>query len=195
MTRTRLWRFSPLALVLLFIMMCVSIASCDQVATANVSKDQVKKVDAVVKTDINGKTTEQENVIRRLEEDNRPGAIKHLYLISAYSGQVLLYSTVKGKVTSSGKRLNPITVSAMDGQYVDGMHNGLGVVVNGETKATNEVRQDDGTYGSSIEYIYWWDSKGIYHQQYITGGMILHVSSQPIAVKGIVINLETNTSQ
>jgi len=146
-----------------------------------VSQSGVKKATVTVKTDLNGNTTEQVHVQQRLIEDNTPGSIKHLYIISAYSGQVILYSTVKSKVTSSGKRLNPTSLAYTAGQSSGQWYN-------------PDLIQDDGTYGNSIEYIYWWDSKNIYHQQYITGGMILHISNQPIAVKSITLNLETNSS-
>jgi hypothetical protein len=134
-----------------------------------------------VGTGPDGLTVEQHNVNARIKMDNQVGAIKHLYVISAYSGQVLIYSTVKGKVTSSGKRLTPDRV---DGTTLFIFN------VSGSQFYTNQVLGEDGTYGSSIEYLYWWDSKGVYHQQYITGGMILHISDQPLAVKGIVINME-----
>jgi len=52
------------------------------------------------------------------------------------------------------------------------------------------VLQDDGTYGSSIEYLFWWDVQGRYHQQFVTGGEIIHISDQPIPVKSITINME-----
>lgn len=150
----------------------------------------VKKAQAVVQTDLSGHTAEQNNVSRRLLEDNKPGAIKHLYIISAASGQVIIYSTVKGKVTSSGKRLSPLTIVAgSSGEY---RMPAIPFEIGGGNYGTSEVIQDDGVYGSSVEYIYWWDSKDVYHQQYITGGMILHVSSQPIAVKSITINMEEN---
>lgn len=56
-----------------------------------------------------------------------------------------------------------------------------------------EVLQDDGTYGDSIEFLYWYDSKGIYHQLYPAGGQIIQVSSEPIAVSSVTINLELNS--
>lgn len=149
----------------------------------SVSSTGLKQAQTTVKTDLNGHSIEQANIIQRLQEDNKPGSIKHLYIISAYSGQVLIYSTVKGKVTSSGKRLDP---SKAVGDYfkVD-----LG---EGHWTQTDEIMGADGTYGSSVEYLYWWDSKGIYHQQYITGGMILHISNEPLAVKNVTINMELN---
>lgn len=155
----------------------------------------VKKVTATVKTGSDGMTVEQRNIKKRLEEDNKPGSIKHLYLISAYSGQVILYSTVQGKVTSGGKRLTPNTVAATDGQYVSNGMNGMTVDIGGITRQTGEVLQDDGTYGSSVEYLYWWDTKGVYHQHYVSGGQIVHISSQPIAVKSVIINMETASAE
>ena len=138
----------------------------------------VVKATAKVKTGADGLTVEQRNIKARLEEDNKPGSIKHLYLISAYSGQVIFYSTVKGKVTSGGKRLtSPVTLSKGDG---------------GEWSADFVMPriQDDGTYGSSMPYLFWWDTKGVYHQHYVTGGQVVHVSSQPIVVKDVIINME-----
>lgn len=137
-----------------------------------------------------GKTTEQRNVADRLTEDNKPGAIKHLYVISPYSGQVIIYSTVRGKVTSSSKRLTPTSVAAQDGQYVGDRHYGILVNIGGLEKYTSEVLQDDGTYGTSDPYIYWFDQQGRYRQHYMTGGQIIHVSDQPLAVKSVTINME-----
>jgi hypothetical protein len=177
-----------LAFATMFVLM--SNSGCDSESTTPVSASGVKKATVDVKTDANGNTIEQLNVAERYKRDNQFGAIKHLYIISAYSGQVIIYSTVKGKVTSSGKRLTPTTIigdfgygrTEAETNYVD---------IAGKTFVTNEVLQDDGTYGSSIEYLYWFDSKGIYHQQYITGGMILHISDQPLSgVKSVIINTE-----
>lgn len=164
---------------------------CDDVqptATSGVSKTNVN-----VPTGQDGLTTEQRNVKDRLLMDNKVGSIKHLYVISAYSGQVLLYSTVKGKVTSSGKRLTPTTANYVSNGSAGA--EGFDVSMpNGSSFRTNEVLQDDGTYGTSIEYLYWWDVQGRYHQQYVTGGEIIHISDQPIPVKSITINIEAQPS-
>ncbi len=102
--------------------------------------------------------------------------------MSAYSGEVLIYSTVKGKVTSSSKRISPTQ------QVIDFDNTAY-------TSYNPDVIQDDGTYGSSVEYIYWWDSKGIFHQHYPTGGQIIHISNQPLAVKSVTLNLELNSTE
>jgi hypothetical protein len=133
-----------------------------------------------------GLSVEQRNVRDRLVADNKPGSIKHLYVISAYSGQVLIYSTVRGKVTSSGKRLTP--------EHIEGLYNSdsnsFGVPIGQYTAYTREVLGDDGTYGNGVPYIYWFDAKGAYHQHYVEGGQIIHISDQPLAVKSVVLNME-----
>jgi hypothetical protein len=164
--------------------------SCIEETQPSNASGSVSKKTVEVATDADGWTVEQKNIAERLKRDNIAGAIKHLYVISPYSGQVIMYSTVKGKVTSSGKRLTPTSVAASDGQYVGGAHMGMGVNINGQAKYTSEVLQDDGSYGSSCEYIYWFDSKGIYHSHFFTGGQIIHVADQPMPVKNVIINLE-----
>jgi hypothetical protein len=141
-----------------------------------------------------GLTVEQRNVKDRLAMYNKPRIDQALlYIISAYSGQVILYSTVKGKVTSSGKRLTPYTANYVSNNSTGA--DGFDVQLpSGNYFHTNEVLQDDGTYGESIPYIYWWDVQGRYHQQYISGDMMVHVSDQPIPVKSITINLETSAN-
>lgn len=150
------------------------------------SSSGLQKASVTVVPGSDGLSVEQRNVRDRLTADNKPGSIKHLYVISAYSGQVIIYSTVRGKVTSSGKRLSPETVSSTN----SGDSAGFAVQLGNTIGVTHEVLSDDGTYGSSVPYIYWFDSKGSYHQHYIVGGQIVHISDQPLAVKSIVLNLE-----
>ena len=163
----------------LLILSVLALTACDKEVQ---SVSGTKMVTAgKVNTSADGLTVEQGNVNHRIKMDNTPGAIKHLYVISAFSGQVLIYSTVKGKVTSSSKRLTPDRVDGTT-QFTFG--------IGSDRFYTNQVLGEDGTYGSSIEYLYWWDAKGAYHQHFVTGGQILHISDQPIAVKNVIINME-----
>ncbi len=160
--------------------------SCSQ-SDDQTSLSGLQSVPITVPRGVDGLAAEQRNVRDRLLEDNKPGAIKHLYVISAFSGDVLLYSTVRGKVTSSGKRLHPFSVSGNTTKDV--CSNGFGVNFPSGHYCTSEVLQDDGTYGSSVDYLYWWDTKGVYHQHYVAGGQIIHVSAQPLRVGKVRINL------
>lgn len=162
------------------------------------SSSGVRAADVKIETGSDGLTVEQRNVKQRLVEDNKPGSIKHLYVISAYSGQVILYSTVRGKVSSSGKRLHPDTID--DGPFEDTGYRpnntgirGFFVQIGQYFFTTRQVLSDDGTYGSSVDYIYWFDVRGVYHQHYVSGGQIVHISDQPIATKSIILNLEQVT--
>jgi hypothetical protein len=167
------------------------LCGCDENNNQPRSSSGVGQAAVKITVGSDGLTAEQRNISERLVEDNKIGSIKHLYVISAYSGQVLIYSTVRGKVTSGTKRLTPTTINggSQDANYT------IPVNIGGKTRYTTEVLQDDGTYGSSSEYIYWWDTKGVYHQHYIQGGQILHISDQPIAVKSVVINMELSAAE
>lgn len=136
-----------------------------------VSRSGVSIANSQVVVQSNGLTLEQDNVKKRLELENKPGSIMHLYVLSAYSGQVILYSTVKGKVTSSGKKLSPSTLVYAEGKSYENLG-------------------DDGTYGSSIEYLYWWDVNNVYYQQYITGGIVVNISDKPQQFGKVTIQLE-----
>jgi len=162
------------------------------------SRTGVQAITASIETGSDGLTVEQRNVRRRLEIDNDPGAVKHLYIISAYSGEVLIYSTVKGKVSSSGKRLSPYSVTAQDGQYVGNDFNGFPIDVGGRSLRTGEVLQDDGTFGNSIPYIFWFDANDEYHQHYPGGGQIIHLASQPMQFPRVIVTIapvDANTGE
>ena len=170
------------ALVILFLFVLVGCNS-----NRPVSSSSVKKADVQAITDVDGKTIEQKNVSNRITNDNKIGAIKYLYVISPYSGQVIIYSTVRGKVSSSGKRLTPYSVNGYNENIVTANNY---VIISGKKYITDEVLQDDGTYGSSDPYIYWWDTKGVYHQHFVTGGQIITVSDQPLNVGKVIITIE-----
>lgn len=156
-------------------------------ATEAASASGVHRANVEVSTGSDGLTVEQRNIKDRLAIDNKPGSLKHLYVISSVSGQVILYSTVRGKVTSGNKRLTPKTVFV--GYYQSETYGGFTIPIAGTAKVTGEVLGDDGAYGDSGDYLFWFDAAGRYHQQY-TDGCIIHVSDQPIPAKAVTINLE-----
>lgn len=176
-------RYVPICLLAAALPFMLGASDC---APPPASSSGLNKANVTVVAGSDGLSVEQRNVRDRLAADNKPGSIKHLYVISAYSGQVLIYSTVRGKVTSSGKRLAPESIIG----FYEGNANGFGVKIGNSTALTHEVLSDDGTYGSSVPYVFWFDAKGSYHQHYVVGGQILHVSDQPLAVKSIVLNME-----
>lgn len=179
--------------IILFIILILYGCSSRPRNSEPVSDSGAVKASVKINKDANGLTVEQKNVADRLKNDNIPGSIKHLYVISTMSGDVILYSTVRGKVTSSGKRLTPVSVVADASSYES--YSGFPININGQERRTSEVLQDDGTYGSSIEYLFWWDSRGTYHQHYPSGGQIIHVSDQPMNFPKIILNLEESKTE
>ena len=146
----------------------------------------VKKVTVKVPTNADGLTAEQQNIRDRLLEDNKPGSIKHLDVISAYSGQHYLLDCSR----QSDKRRKAAHAN-YNRRWCQWDFRRPGFPTNFEDAVTDEVLQDDDD-GSSTQYLYWWDTKGVYHQHYVSGGQIVHVSNQPVAVKGIIINMEVD---
>jgi hypothetical protein len=167
--------------LVLILVTAFTVVSCGNYEPKQQKSDSgVQKATTKVETYMNGRTIEQENIIKRLERDNKVGSIKHLYIISAYTGDVLQYSTVKGKVTSGGKRLSPKTVrgngyeSAGDNNFVE---------VAGIRYITDEVLDDGGAYGESGNYLYWFDAQDNYQQYYPSGGTYLHISDKPLRIR------------
>ena len=148
------------------------------------SASGVKKAEVKITTGSDGFTVEQRNIRDRLLKDNEPGSVKHLYVISAMTGDVLIYSTVRGKATSGSKRLTPTTVMSIQNEG-----SAIPVNIGGRDLRTLEVLGDDGSYGVSGEYLFWFSSNGVYHQQY-TNGCIIHISDQPLPIKHIILNME-----
>lgn len=195
MSRHRTIKIAALASLLALITACCPGCEPPQPPASSQPKSAsgVAQARADVKTDpTTGLTVEQSNVKKRLENDNKPGAIKHLYVISPFTGDVLIYSAVQGKVTSGGKRLTPTQVAAGHASWgnYSSEYYGSHVNIGGRSYVTPEVIQDDGTYGSSGDYIYWWDTKGIY-RQVGTAGCLWIVSDQPLQVSPAIITFDS----
>ena len=182
-----------LKMVVLFLMAIIVFTSCNLDTEQQKSDSGVSKATVKVKTDVNGQTIEQKNIIERLQRDNDLGSLKHLYVISSFTGDVMEYSTVKGKVTSGGKRLSPKTVRG--DSYNSTQINSNWVSLNGEKHITDEVLDDGGAYGESMSYVYWFDATGNYHQYFPSGGTYLHISDKPLRIKKSNMTFEVEESK
>lgn len=109
---------------------------------------------------------EIDNIKHRLELTSKPSAIGYVLLVNQM-GQPIKYDTVKGKITSSGKRLTrPFDYSTS-----------YGVITS---------PSDEGTWGSSDSYIYYWTTSGQYVQW---SGAYLY-SDQPLRIEQPVLIIE-----
>jgi hypothetical protein len=170
-------KFLSLLLIAILFASCVDGNNRQQKSDSGVSKATTK-----IKTNSDGTTVEQQNIIERLKRDNEIGSIKHLYIVSSYTGDVLQYSTVKGKVTSGGKRLSPKSVNNSAG--LSGANGYANTVDLGGTRYyTDEVLDDGGAYGDSGNYMFWFDAQGNYQQYYPSGGTYVQISDKPLRIK------------
>jgi len=134
-----------------------------------------------VNVDANGHTVEQNAIIHKIAVENDPNKVWYLYVISPLDQKIIMKSTVKGKVTSSGKRLTPKDASASDTGRMTFRSNGYDFY-------TSSMPGEDGTYGDSAEYIYWIDSKGNNRRHYLLHGQIIHVVDKNLSVSELLEN-------
>jgi hypothetical protein len=117
---------------------------------------------------------EIDNIAARHRLTSRPGAIGYIILMNQ-SGQIVFYGSVRGKVTSSGKRLTP----------PDQMRRYPSLLNDVDTYAVGPAPSDEGTWGSSDPYIYFWTTDGQYMQwngSYLYSNSPIRLSVQPLVV-------------
>lgn len=153
----------------------MSNSSCNY-NTKQVSASGAQQVSFEFKIPINsmGHTAEQENILGRLKVTTDPTKVLWIHLI-ALDGKIIRRMPLVAKVTSSGKRLEPVTCSGTlsnsNGYYPNA---GIGIY------ETPEFLQPDGTYGSSDPYIYWFDPMHRYYQWGTAGGLGYLLTDYPI---------------
>lgn len=92
------------------------------------------------------------NIRRRLELTSNPNLLGFIVLFND-AGQPIRYDAVRGKVTSGSKRL-----TEPDRLITAGNGNA------GTNMAVRQAPSDEGTWGSSTPYIYYWTVNGEYVQ-------------------------------
>lgn len=133
------------------------VAGCNEADGSTVQdakQNQAEKGAALAQTVLShsSENAEQENIANRLKLTMNPGQIGFILLMNQ-AGQPIAYYGVKGKITSGGKRLtNPqkwATGVDCGGNYCDEMVT---------------APSDEGTYGESDPYVYFWTADGQYIQ-------------------------------
>jgi hypothetical protein len=151
---------------------------CDDLPQSNKNQQAEKAAQAAnsIKFDENA---EIDNIKRRLELTADPGKYGFILLLNQ-AGQPILYEGVKGKVTSGGKRLTP--PDRASSSWGDGYNT-----------VTRAAASDEGTWGSSSPYIFYWNTDGVYRQW--DGGYLY--SDQPIRlrVEPLVISIQAASSK
>jgi hypothetical protein len=136
---------------------CAMLAGCDVDPPTNKQVQTNKAAEAAKSINFED-NAEIDNIKHRLQLTADPGKLGFIVLLNQ-AGQPILYEGVKGKVTSGGKRLTPPGRAAAS---------------------------DEGTWGSSGEYIYYWNTDGVYRQwgqgSYLYSDQPIRLRIQPLIV-------------
>lgn len=135
----------------------ISLAGCIPDAPANNSTKNTqaqKAQEAANSVKFNAGNAEIDNIKRRLELTADPALQGYIVLFNDM-GRPILYTTIKGKVTSGSKRLTaPFQETSL-------ARNGT---MEHSSSAFTDAPSDEGTWGSSNPYIYFWTTSGQYIQ-------------------------------
>jgi len=121
------------------------LSACDEIAPTN-AEIQARKSQAMNESVSYSKNNEAENILRRRKMFAKEGSIGFITLLNQ-AGQPIAYYTVDDKPTSSGKRLT----KPFDCVYAS-------------CESHRPAPSDEGTWGSSSPYIYFWTTSGQYIQ-------------------------------
>lgn len=159
---------------LLFLFVALFLSACDDAHSRPSAKStQAEKAHAAANSINFTENAEIDNIKRRLELTSNPGAIGFVLLMNQ-AGQPIMYASVKGKITSGTKRL-----TEPDRTYTEV-----------DRTVVRAAPSDEGTYGSSDSYIYFWTTEGAYIQW---NGPYLY-SDKPFRVKIEPLVIATKTS-
>jgi hypothetical protein len=130
------------------------LAGCDVNPQPNPAKTAQAEKAAEAANSINfSENAEIDNIKARLELTSNPGQIGFVLLLNEM-GKPVMYTSVKGKITSGAKRLTPpqeVKCLEVAGQV-------------GCSQQMVDSPSDEGTYGSSNPYIFFWTADGQYIQ-------------------------------
>lgn len=152
-----------LTTLLMIAALACALSACNESEARPTAKAQQAQKAKEAANSINfTENAEIDNIKRRLELTSNPGAIGFVLLMNE-AGQPIMYTSVKGKITSGTKRLT-------EPDRVGG---------HSEHPYVRSAPSDEGTYGNSDPYIYFWTTEGQYIQW---NGKFLY-SDKPFRVK------------
>lgn len=129
------------------------LSACGEPAPPTAKDTQARKAADAANSIKFDENAEIDNIKKRLELTSNPGQIGFVLLLNEM-GKPVMYTGVKGKITSGGKRLTaPQEVRCLDVAGAAGC-----------SQQMVEAPSDEGTYGSSNPYVFFWTADGQYIQ-------------------------------
>jgi hypothetical protein len=150
------------------------LAACDAAPATQApqKQSQAQKAAEVANSVRMVENAEINNIKARLELTSNPGLMGFILLMNE-AGQPIMYTGVKGKITSGTKRL---TAPAQQWKIDRGEWNGTQL---------GPAPSDEGTWGSSDSYIYFWTTSGQYMQwngKYLYSDKPFRTTVEPLVV-------------
>ena len=139
-------------------------------ATKNVQAEKAKAAANSIQFTENA---EVDNIKKRLELTANPGLLGFVVLLNE-TGQPVMYTGVTGKITSGGKRLTKPDRSTTEGA--------------GQNNVVMQSPSDEGTFGHSGEYMFFWTPAGQYVQwngKYLYSDKPFRLSVEPLLVAAV----------
>lgn len=167
--------------IILAIMAALILAGCNNGGAQPKKVTEAQKAKQAAESIRFTENAEIENIKKRLELTSQPGLLGFLAVTNA-AGAPVMYTCVKGKITSSGKRLTP---KVKEWRIDRGEFNG---------SSLGPAPSDEGTWGSSSPYIYWWTCGDQYIQtnvNYVYSDKPFRLTVQPL----IAIDAETKKAE
>jgi hypothetical protein len=162
-----------LAFTLLIVSFTVGCGSDTPSAPLKSDSGAVQAKPVTIPLNANGQTAEQQNINDRIAVTNDPTKVLWVHLI-ALDGRIIRRMPVRGKVTSSNKRLEPKHYASASGEYK------WDLPTDDKGYHIDEKIGPDGTYGESDNYIFWFDTLHRYHQYGTAGGIGYLLTDYPI---------------
>lgn len=155
------------------IVMALALAGCDGEAKQPQAKTiQAEKARAAADSISFPENAEIDSIKKRLELTANPGLLGYVVLLNEM-GQPVMYTGVKGKITSGSKRLTePDRVQS----HSHGTNGGA---------LMRASPSDEGTYGSSGEYVFFWTPAGQYIQsngKYMYSDKPFRLTTEPLVM-------------
>jgi hypothetical protein len=143
------FKWALVAAIGLFVLF--SLTACGNEKPKTVKSTQSDKAKMAAESISFTENAEIDNIKKRLQLTSNPGLTGFVLLMNE-AGQPIMYTGIKGKITSSGKRLTaPYRVVRWDKGQAHGDKDLI-------------APSDEGTWGSSAPYIYFWTITGQYIQ-------------------------------
>lgn len=133
---------------------------------------QAQKAQAAANSITFTENAEIDNIKARLELTSNPGLTGFVLLLNEM-GQPIMYTGIKGKITSGGKRLTKPQqlVRGDKGQY--------------SGHFVTDAPSDEGTWGRSNPYVYFWTTSGQYIQwngKYLYSDKPFRTTTEPLVL-------------